>query len=167
MISPLFTTRILLFLLLVPQFGLAQQTNHTVVIRTDGSLWAWGLNEDGQLGDGTTANRELPVRIGIATDWQSACAGWYHSVAVKQDGTLWTWGTNTCGQLGTGATYYTPIRVGTASNWRSTSTSALHTVAVRQDGSLWSWGDNTYGQLGDGTTTIRNLPTRIGSDTDW
>ncbi len=76
---------------------------HTLAIKTDGTLRAWGLNVEGQLGDGTNANKKSPVAIGgSATNWQSVAAGSYYTVSIKTDGGLWTWGWNEHGQLGNG-----------------------------------------------------------------
>lgn len=73
-------------------------------IKTDGTLWAWGKNDVGQLGDGGTANRYIPVQLGTATNWDSVSCGYQHSVALRTDGSLWSWGTNDFGQLGNGGT---------------------------------------------------------------
>ena len=74
-------------------------------IKTNGTLWAWGRNEVGQLGDGTTTNRFVPVQIGTATNWESVSSGWYHTLALRTDGSLWVWGgNNDYGQLGNGTT---------------------------------------------------------------
>ena len=75
---------------------------HTVAIRRDGSLWAWGRNSSGQLGDGTAIDRRTPVMIGAATDWAYVSAGFSHTVAIREGGTLWAWGSNWSGQLGIG-----------------------------------------------------------------
>ena len=75
---------------------------HTIAIKTDGSLWAWGRNDIGQLGDGTTINKNSPVQI--ATNWAKISAGFYHTIAIKTDGSLWAWGSNGFGQLGDGTT---------------------------------------------------------------
>jgi len=77
---------------------------HTVVVKTDGTLWAWGGNFDGQLGDGTATQRNVPEQIGTETDWAVVAAGNYYTLAVKADGTLWAWGYNNNGQLGDGTT---------------------------------------------------------------
>ena len=77
--------------------------NHTVGIRPDGSLWAWGYNMHGQLGDGTTINKHTPTRIGTDT-WTSVFAGSAHTVGIRTDGSLWAWGSNYEGQLGDGTT---------------------------------------------------------------
>ena len=80
---------------------------HTVAVRTDGTLWAWGHNDLGQLGDGTTTTRSTPAQVGSATGWQGVAAGYFHALAVRTDGTLWAWGSDFFGQLGDGLPYYT------------------------------------------------------------
>ena len=77
---------------------------HTVALKTDGSLWAWGDNGDGQLGDGTTAGKSVPTPIGSDHNWAQTAAGYYHTLALKTDGSLWAWGDNWYGQLGDGTT---------------------------------------------------------------
>jgi alpha-tubulin suppressor-like RCC1 family protein len=76
---------------------------HSLGIKADGSLWAWGNNTEGQLGDGTLVNRLLPVQIGTARNWVRVAAGPWHTFAVRADGTLWGWGRNAEGQLGNGS----------------------------------------------------------------
>jgi len=142
---------------------------YTIALKQDGSLWAWGYNYYGQLGDGTTIDRTVPVPIGTDTDWAVIAGGWHYTVALKQDGSLWAWGQNTAGQLGDGTTTdrTVPVRIGTGNDWVAIATGSSHTVALRQDGSLWAWGANWNGQIGDGTTEQRNAPVRIGTDADW
>jgi len=131
-------------------------------IRSDGTLWAWGDNSSGQLGDGTATTRTAPVRIGTATNWKSVVMGGAHTVALKTDGSLWAWGNNSNGQVGNNslANVATPTHIGT-STWKAIAAGFGHTVAIRSDGSLWAWGDNSVGQLGDSTVTERHVPTRI------
>ncbi|MDX1250997.1 MAG: Ig-like domain-containing protein [Gammaproteobacteria bacterium] len=142
---------------------------HTVALQTDGTLWAWGYNGVGQLGDGTTVNKSTPTRIGTANTWASVVAGSTHTVALQTDGTLWAWGYNLAGQLGDGTsvTKYTPTRIGTANTWASVTAGWTHTVALQTDGTLWAWGDNRNGQLGDGTSVTKYTPTRIGTANTW
>ncbi|NBV21606.1 MAG: hypothetical protein EBS05_06750 [Proteobacteria bacterium] len=136
---------------------------------TGATLWAWGYNAFGQLGNGTTADQLSPVQIGTDVHWQAAAAGSNHTVAVKSDGTLWAWGGNANGQLGDGTTtaHSSPVQIGTDTNWQAVAAGASYTVAVKSDGTLWAWGVNTFGQLGDGTTTERHSPVQIGSATTW
>jgi hypothetical protein len=75
---------------------------HTLAIKTDGSLWAWGYNFEGQLGDGTNISKNSPVQIDSTTNWQSVPAGSLHTLAIKADGSLWAWGINLNGALGDG-----------------------------------------------------------------
>ncbi|MBM2814145.1 MAG: C-terminal target protein [Ignavibacteria bacterium] len=141
----------------------------TLAIKTDGTLWAWGYNSTGQLGDGTTTNRNSPVQIGSGTNWAMVATGGSHTLAIKSDGTLWAWGANSAGQLGDGTTTQrnSPVQIGTGTNWAMVATGGSHTLAIKSDGTLWAWGANSAGQLGDGTTTQRNSPVQIGSGTNW
>src|SRR3989337_2185821 len=134
---------------------IAAGSYHTLAIKSDGTLWAWGYNYAGQLGDGTTSNKTTPVQIGTGTNWSQIAAGGYHTLAIKSDGTLWAWGYNSYGQLGDGASgggnyKTTPVQIGTGTNWSQIAAGGYHTLAIQSDGTLWAWG-NYYGQLGDAT----------------
>ncbi|MCL2083368.1 MAG: InlB B-repeat-containing protein, partial [Oscillospiraceae bacterium] len=150
-------------------YAVAAGWDHTVTLKTDGSLWAWGNNASGQLGDGTTAQGAAPVQIGTASDWETMSTGNNYTVAIKADGSLWSWGNNTNGQLGDGTTTSrtAPVRIGAANDWAVVSAGNNHTMALKTDGSLWAWGNNTNGQLGDGTTTQRTVPVQIGTTNNW
>jgi len=145
-----------------------------VALKSDGTLWAWGSNGFGQLGDGTTTNRSTPTQIGSETNWALISTdgpGGNTTMALKSDGTLWGWGRNNFGQLGDGTTTNrsTPTQEATgATNWALISTGGAHTVALKSDGTLWAWGSNGFGQLGDGTTTNRSTPTQEATGaTNW
>lgn len=140
---------------------------HSIALKTDGTLWAWGYNSSGKLGDGTSIDKLVPTQIGTASDWTSVFAAVNHSLAIKNNGTLWAWGDNMTAQLGDGTylTKMTPIQIGTDSNWKSVVGGYNHTLALKTDGSLWSWGDNTSGQLGNGTNAERIIPTAISCPT--
>jgi Regulator of chromosome condensation (RCC1) repeat/Secretion system C-terminal sorting domain len=142
---------------------------HTFAIKQGGTLWAWGFNSHGQLGDGTLIDKNTPTQIGTSSNWQSISGGERHSLAIKQDGTLWAWGNNEYGQLGDGTLINksTPVQIGTATNWQSISGGSYQSFALKQDGTLWAWGYNAFGQLGDGTNTNKNAPTQIGTATNW
>lgn len=143
--------------------------SHAFGIRPDGTLWAWGSNSYGQLGDGSTTDRYSPVQVGSDTNWVSIAGGTNHSLGVRSDGTLWAWGSGGNGQVGdgTGIQRLSPVQVGSDTNWASVSCGPYHSAGVRSDGTLWTWGYNFWGQLGDGTTTQRLSPAQVGSDTNW
>jgi len=145
---------------------------HAVAIGTDGSLWTWGENRFGQLGDGSTTNRNTPTRIGRETNWASVTAGNDYTLAIKADGSLWAWGNNFSGQLGDGTSgpfnrRLTPTRIGTATNWISVSAGSDYTVAIRSDGSLWVWGRKTVKYFGHIIQDYGSTPTRIGIASNW
>ena len=143
-----------------------------VAIKTDGTLWTWGRNNFGQLGDNTTTDRSTPVTtFAGGTNWKQVSAGTYHTSAIKTDGTLWTWGYNNYGQLGVPSSASRSIPVTTTAggtNWKQVSCGGFHTASIKTDGTLWTWGRNSYGQLGDTTKTQRNDPiTTFAGGTNW
>jgi alpha-tubulin suppressor-like RCC1 family protein len=148
---------------------------HTVALKTDGSLWAWGDNGFGQLGQGEGSAAELhsPIQVGTDTDWVAVDTGEYSVVALKADGSLWAWGGNRYGQLGLGDSglgteRYCPAQVGTDRDWATASVGVYHTAALKGDGSLWTWGSNGLGQLGYGSNIpLWESPWQVGADTDW
>ena len=143
----------------------------TVALKSDGTLWAWGQNFSGELGDGTSVGKTTPVRVGTASNWRHVAAGQRHVLAVKQDGTLWGWGVNFSGQVGVDPAQareqLEPARIGAEQDWVSVAAGYDHSLAIKVDGSLWAWGGNDKGQLGDGTNQARFTPARIGADADW
>jgi alpha-tubulin suppressor-like RCC1 family protein/pimeloyl-ACP methyl ester carboxylesterase len=135
---------------------------HTVALKSDGTIWAWGRN-GGQLGDGTTTTRLAPVQASNLTGVVSVAAGDSHTVAVKSDGSVWAWGSNFSGQLGDGTTTtrLAPVQVSNLTGVVSVAAGGTHTVAVKSDGSVWAWGNNNVGQLGDGSQTTRLIPVQV------
>ena len=146
---------------------------HTTAIKTDGTLWTWGGNDFGALGDNTSINRSTPVTtFAGGTNWKQVAGGNQHTAAIKTDGTLWTWGYNYYGQLGDNTTTDRSTPVTTfagGTNWKQVSGGGYaHTAAIKTDGTLWTWGFNTSGQLGDNTTTDRLIPvTTFAGGTNW
>jgi alpha-tubulin suppressor-like RCC1 family protein len=145
---------------------------HILGVRANGTLWAWGRNSNGRLGDNTATNRSSPVSVvGGFTDWISASAGNLHSLGVRANGSLWAWGNNGQGRLGdnTITDRSSPVSVvGGFTDWISASAGGLHSLGVRANGSLWAWGFNSFGTLGDNTVTSRSSPVSVvGGFTDW
>jgi alpha-tubulin suppressor-like RCC1 family protein/pimeloyl-ACP methyl ester carboxylesterase len=136
---------------------------HTVAVKSDGTVWAWGNNGYGQLGDGSTTDRLTPVQVPGLTGVVSLAAGDAHTVAVKSDGTVWAWGYNASGQLGNGSTTnrLIPVQVPGLTGVVRAAAGKYHTVAVKSDGTVWAWGFNSYGQLGDGSRTDRLTPVHV------
>jgi alpha-tubulin suppressor-like RCC1 family protein len=132
---------------------------HTVALReTDGRVWAWGNNNRGQLGDGSTTQRQTPVQVVNLENITAIAAGYQHTVALREDGTVWAWGWNSSGQLGNpsaGSQSIIPVQVvgeGGSGNLEGITAIAAgyqHTVALREDGTVWAWGWNSSGQLGN------------------
>jgi len=144
---------------------------HSLAVKADGTVWSWGKNHYGQLGDGTTKGHYRPVQVVGLSDVISVAAGNGYSLALKSDGTVWAWGWNRNGQLGDG-TYYEkgspiPIQVlgpggaGYLTDIVAIAVGQHHSLALRSDGTVWAWGCNKYGQLGDGTTKDRHTPVQV------
>jgi alpha-tubulin suppressor-like RCC1 family protein len=143
--------------------------DYTMAVQANGTLWGWGDNGNGRLGNGTFINTNSPQAVSGNMVWRTVSAGGAHTVAIRNDGTLWSWGLNNSGQLGNGsyASTLTPQQVGTNSNWQTVSAGREYTVALRVDGTLWCWGGNFDGQLGNGTFTYTNTPQPIGTNATW
>jgi len=143
--------------------AIASGQQYSMALRSDGSVWTWGHNESGQLGDGTTTNHYAPASVPGLTEVAAISIGNLTSVALKQDGTVWTWGDNYKGKLGDGTDVHrhAPVQVVGLSGIVQVSAGASHTLARRSDGSVWAWGENYVGMLGDGTTTDRWSPVQV------
>jgi alpha-tubulin suppressor-like RCC1 family protein len=141
---------------------------NTCAVKTDGTLWCWGSNYSGEIGDGTTTPRPLPVQVtALGNTVASVSVGDGHTCAVASDGTASCWGDNTQGELGlgtTGGSVATPTVVAAlGSSVAAISCGWDATCAVKKDGSLWCWGWNKYGQLGDGNVQSEPLPVEVGT----
>jgi alpha-tubulin suppressor-like RCC1 family protein len=146
-----------------PESTCAVQTGHT--------LWCWGSGGDGELGDGSTADQDSPVRVGARAGWTQAAVGIGHACAVRKDGTAWCWGSAFAGQLGNGTTtgqYDRPVQVTGGGDYTAISAGTNNACAIRTDGTLWCWGDDELGQTGNGTVTFsESTPVQAGTATDW
>jgi len=152
--------------------------NHTAAIKTDGTLWIWGRNFLGALGNnlsggGTESeNRSTPITtFAGGNNWKQVACGEYHTMAIKTDGSLWGWGHNQFGMLGINNTDQKNTPVTTilgGTNWKSVACGDIHVLAIKTDGSLWVWGRGADGQLGTNNTADRSTPvtTFIGGN-DW
>ncbi|HEW98585.1 MAG: RCC1 repeat- and reductase domain-containing protein [Candidatus Parabeggiatoa sp. nov. 3] len=139
--------------------------NHSLALESDGTLWAWGYNRHGELGDGATTKRSAPVQVKISKV-VSIAAGDNHSLAVKKEGTVWTWGYNRYGQLGDGTITMrsAPAKVNSLSDVVKIAAGSSHSLALTSDGTLWAWGYNKNGELGDGTSQKKLEPVQIKID---
>jgi alpha-tubulin suppressor-like RCC1 family protein len=151
--------------------AIAAGFNHTCAVGANGTLWCWGRNAVGQLGDGTTTARPDPKQVlpAGAADWAAVSASGDYTCALRATGALFCWGANTQGQLGTGDTtaVSAPVAIG-AGNWAAVAAGQTHTCAVTKAGALWCWGLNSSGQLGLGNSVSPVLMlTQVGADTDW
>ena len=140
--------------------------SHAAIVSRKGRLYTWGLNNFGQLGDGTTVNKSSPIQIG-ASSWSIVSGGLEHTLALNSVGQLYAWGGNTFGQLGdnTSINKSSPVQIGTSS-WTQIKAGISHSVAVRIDGALFTWGSNSFGQLGRGLDTLPlnvSSPVQVGT----
>jgi alpha-tubulin suppressor-like RCC1 family protein len=153
--------------------------DHNLALKSDGTIWAWGANYRGQLGNGysarTSTNRaamiqDRPVHTVPGNDWVQVEAGSVCSYAIKRDGTLWAWGLNNFGQLGVGSwtDSPTPVQVNAATNWVKVRAGGVSAAGVQSDGSLWIWGGSpVLGNTAPQNSGNLLAPTRFGNDTNW
>lgn len=148
---------------------------HTCAILSDHSMWCWGSNVWGQLGDPSLSTDSslptlLPNKVVGDHLWETFDTGEGHTCAIDTSGSLWCWGANGYGQLGIGASDYdihaTPLQVGTDTNWVGVTSLDAHTCAIKSTHTIWCWG---YGdtRLGLGPVSEQPAPVQVGTDTDW
>jgi alpha-tubulin suppressor-like RCC1 family protein len=142
---------------------------HTLALRQDSTLWSWGKNEKGQVGNNSLIDCTYPTPLALGSKWKTISAGFSHSLAIKNDGTLWAWGDNFYYMLGDGTQIdkIQPIQIGTSNDWKIVKASYVSSFAIKNDGTLWSWGYNINGELGDSTFSPINTPKKVGLDNDW
>ncbi len=146
----------------------AKGANFMFGIKSNGTMWGWGLNTGGQLGLGNNTSYNTPQQIGVDTDWSHVYGGIDSTIARKTNGTLWGTGSNTFGVLGLGnnTSRNTFAQIGT-SNWNMYDMNGWSVWGIKNDGTLWAWGNGGSGRLGLGDLTNYNSPQQVGSDNNW
>lgn len=137
---------------------------HSIALKNDGTVWTWGRNSEGQLGNGSNTNSNIPVQVTSLTNITEIVIGGYHSLALKNDSTVWAWGVNDFGQLGNGSNTDSniPVQVlGLSGIIAVAAGGYAHSLALKNDGTVWTWGYNLAGQLGNGTNTDSNVPVQV------
>ena len=149
----------------------SSQSNSCAAIKTDGTLWTWGYNTFGQLGQGTApTSKSSPVQVGALTNWSQVSTCFVHMVAVNTSGQLFTWGYGFKGQLGNNSTTdrSSPVQVGALTTWSKVAAGYTACAAIKTDGTLWTWGGNNNGQLGTGNpNNNQSSPVQVGALTTW
>jgi alpha-tubulin suppressor-like RCC1 family protein len=137
---------------------------HFLILKSDGTVWAWGSNTNGQLGIGNSSNSEQPQKVVRITKIIAIVAAHEYSIALDASGFVWSWGTNTYGQLGDGTkvTRFSPIQVPGLTDIVKVAAGWEQTLALDSEGNLWAWGSNKYGQLGNGQRGVDSaIPVQV------
>ena len=136
---------------------------HSLALRDDGTVWAWGLNYAVELENGIPVSSATLMQVEGLNGIIAISAGTNHSLAIRDDGTVWAWGRNSYGQLGirTTSNYSTPVQVEGLSDVTAISAGHLSSIALRDDGTVWAWGRNGYGQLGIRTISNYSTPVQV------
>ena len=142
-------------------------------IKADGTLWAWGANDAGQLGLNNRVSNSSPTQVGADTNWKMVASGnrvgGRFTIAVKTDGTLWSWGENANRMLGlnNSISRSSPTQVGSGTDWSYVAVATETSAAIKTDGTLWIWGANNGGAIGLNSAIDRSSPVQVGTDTNW
>ncbi len=145
--------------------AIATGSSHTLILKSDSTLWSWGYNGYGQVGDGTLTDSYTPTQLNSLSGIIGISAGSQYSLAVKSDGTVWAWGENYYGQLGVGDTTNrnAPVQVSGLTGMVAVSGGWGTSLALKNDGTVWGWGRGDYGAIGDGTYTQHLLPVQCNA----
>ncbi|WP_274648814.1 fibronectin type III domain-containing protein [Paenibacillus humicola] len=143
--------------------AIAAGNEYSLAVKSDGTVWSWGLNTWGQLGDGSTTDRNVPVQIQGLGSVIDVAAGDSHVLALKNDGTVWAWGINGDGELGDGTktNHSSPVQVPHLDSVTAIASGSSHSLALKSDGTVWAWGRNYSGELGNGTKTSSYSPVQV------
>lgn len=136
----------------------------SLAVAADGTIWAWGINEHGQLGSGSFEPVSIPQQVQHTGSFGAVAAGGKHSLAIESDGTVWAWGNNEYGQLGAVTAQVDnpiPVQVSNLQNIIAIAAGDYHSLALGSDGRVWSWGRNNKGQLGDGSRDKKSTPVQL------
>ena len=153
--------------------GYLRNSSSAFAIKTDGTLWSWGTNQQGRLGQNgaPTAQRSSPTQIGSGTDWKQVSMSYMGAIATKTNGTLWAWGNNEHGQLGQNSRnapgnmgLSSPVQI-PGTTWSHGQGGNYYNMAIKTDGTLWGFGSNTYGEIGDNSRTSKSSPVQIPGTT--
>ncbi len=151
----------------VPWATVTAGSDNSMGLRTDGSLWTWGGNYAGELGNGAALGTFQTSPIKLGSGYAYVAAGQTFDFAITTGGMLYAWGRNTFGQLGIGSKTDATLPTAVGAGFASVTGGYLHSAGIKTDGTLWAWGDNEEGELGDGTTTSQTSPIQVGTDTNW
>jgi uncharacterized protein (TIGR03437 family) len=135
----------------------------SLALESDGTVWAWGDNQYGELGNGSNTNSNVPVQVTGLTGVTAIAGAFYHSLALKSDGTVWAWGDNQYGELGNGSTTNSnvPVQVSGLTGVVALAGGLYHSLALKVDGTVWSWGYNVDGELGSGSNASSSVPVPV------
>lgn len=150
---------------------LASRWDYSCGIKQDGSLWCWGGNGNGQIGNNSTVIQNTPLHIQTSQTWKHVAVGRWHTCAIRSDNTLWCWGGNGAGRTGlntsTGNTL-NPTQVSGGGSWKTLSLGHDHSCGIKADDTLWCWGTNASGRTGLNTTAGSTLvPTQVSGGGSW
>jgi alpha-tubulin suppressor-like RCC1 family protein/fibronectin type 3 domain-containing protein len=145
--------------------AIAGGAHECAALKSNGTVWAWGQNNFGQLGDNSTTDRNSPVQVTNLTTATAIAGQGYHNLALLPGGFVWAWGSNSSGQLGTNTLIdsHIPVQVSNLSGVTAIAAGEFHSLALKSDGTVWAWGENSDGQLGNNSTIDSSVPVQVSS----